>query len=245
MISTREQFMHLMKEKGTLSLEEIANTLEKNSDYILGLSEGDNSYFNFLVDEKKIISLKGIGSERCFFCGDESVKFDKYNQSTMGILLSDIPKELILGMKQNYEIIPNDVSFKGVRGHKKCYNSIDLFFRLKKEDDPIKKLNDTEEIVCWDCSSWYGGWVDASEVEEKCSQKYIKEEQAGHQGCIGSRYACNFFSPCNDMKTHPEFERKRELWEKIKEETDKRTLQGYKNFVQLLKDKYWLIPDSI
>lgn len=244
MVSTREQLIHLMKQEKALSIDEIAKKLDKTSDFVKGMLESNRDYIVTNVGNVAVASISGLGDERCFFCADEGIKQDRYNQSTMSVYISDIPKEVLENKNLFDSFIPRNVHINGIRAHRKCYNSIDLFFRQKEDEGMLKRIEDNNKLTCLYCQSFSGEWIDNSEVEEKCNHPFIKEETTGHQGCLADRYACNLFSPDSEMRKNPDFEKERVLWQQIKPQIEQRTMQGYKNLVALLEKRYWIIPKN-
>lgn len=198
-----ELYQILKKQKG-VSLVQLAKELSVSEDFVLGMIESNKLY---LIKEN-IIALSGLGTDQCIVCSENGM--DDHN--SIGIVL---PKEFLNGYKLNGKLS------LGIRGHKKCYSSIDVFFRCSCG------------LVCWDCSSWSGEWVAGDEVEEKCSK--LKHHYTGHQGVIEREDICNFFSPRLYIKKEDDSQENKNKWGKIKSEIEQRTLGGYKNLVVLLE----------
>jgi hypothetical protein len=205
-METAIQMSALMKRQKAMPLEKLAKDLGVSQDFVLGIIDSSIIYKR----EKDLISLIGLGTERCIVCGENIGEYDN-------IFKAKIPDELINGRK-----LDSSLYYGEIKGHRKCYSEIDVFFRYEDKNS---------SLVCWDCNHWSGAWVDGDEVEEKCY--VLNEHDVGHRGVIGRNKICNLFSPDSDMKP-----KDRKYWEKIKPEVQRRTQQGYKNLVAVLEKAY-------
>jgi hypothetical protein len=206
-----EQIMTYLKQHHGVPLMELASQVKKSEDYIMGVME--SSISKTYLNKNGIIVLNGLGDKLCVVCGEEN------DWKSMPIR---IPDEILKGRQVN----PSTLN-----GHKKCYETIDVFFRV----DNI--------LSCIDCSNFSGEWIDGDEVLEECYKHKFKE--SGHQGVIAGNKMCNFFSPDMYMRDekNPKYVKERKVWNEIKSNIEERTLKGYQNLITIL-EKSTLITDK-
>lgn len=194
-------FQYLRENKGA-ELAQLAEGLGVSPDFILGMVESNGLY----RIEGEFVTIAGLGTDRCIVCAED--RMNEHNSVKVRLPQDSLDDRRLKGISE-------------IRGHRRCYTEIDIFFRYQ------------EGLSCWDCSSWSGAWVDGNEVEERCSRLGVT--YSGHQGVIGADRMCNFFSPDHNMKTDDDNQWKRDKWERIKPEIEQRTQAGYKNLVSLLE----------
>jgi hypothetical protein len=178
----------------------LVSQLGVSKDFIRGMALVGKDYR--MVDD--IVMLSGLGVTKCVVCGDA----DRIFYSTTAVI--QLPSEMLNG-----KVLDPTLS-NGIIGHRKCYKTIDAYFRVEGQG-----------LVCWDCSSWSGGFVDGDEVMEKCRR--LHEETTGHQGVLGSNPICNFYKAGFDVE-----EKDKQTWERIKPEVEARTNKGYQNLIERL-----------
>ncbi len=212
----------MLKNEKALSMSELSNISGKSKDYLLGVIKSNHIYMHFEIPNEtgvgkkdssiEMVTLKGFGTNRCIVCGEGNV-------SEYDAMRIKIPKGILdikgLALKR-----PDHIN-EGILGHRKCYTSIDVFFRNK------------EGLTCWDCSSWSGEWIDGDEVLEKCYKWDYKEP--GHRGVIGANPICNFFHPNYNMKTNDNYAKERETFNKINFSIALKTKKGLENLMGLLE----------
>jgi len=203
-MDTNQQIMTYLKKNHGASLDALAKETQKSSEYIRGIVESDPTKIYKIVGDT--ITLKGLGDNLCVVCGEANTYF--------GSVPIRIPESILRGRQ---------TSISKIKGHRKCYATIDVFFR---EDNILK---------CGDCSNSFGGWVDGDEVEEQCIK--IDHKVTGHQGVLFGDPMCNYFSPDRHMcdKGNKEYDKKRGLWNEIEQAIEQRTLKGYQNLIEILE----------
>lgn len=200
---------YIKKEHGA-SLENIAKEIGLSTDFVAGLIDAEEDKYR-IID--KTISLNGLGSKLCVVCGESQ---DYSGHNTLPIMIPDL---FLNGKKLDSSL--NNGLHTYVKGHRGCYTKIDVFF------------TENNMLHCIDCSSFHGDIIDIDEVKEYCYR--LNYSEVGHKGVIASNPMCNYFSPDNDLKTNPTFEKHKEFWNSIQPEIIQRKEKGYKNLVAILE----------
>lgn len=200
------QLYKYLKEHKISSALNLASELKTSADFVLGMIESDNDYRKI---GKDIITFNGLGVERCVVCAEKGM--DHHNSVEIRL-----PPELIRGKELDNSLL------SGVRGHRKCYSTVDLFFRYEGG------------FICEDCSSWAGKFLDGSEAEEKCNR--LEDKEVGHPGVMSKQYMCNHFTPRFELMNNLEHQEDREAWEKrIKPVIEEKTNKGYASLISILE----------
>lgn len=206
-----QQIIVYLRVNHGLSLEVLAKETQKSPEYIRGIVESDpNKIYKVIGD---IITLKGLGDGLCVVCAKDN---------DFRSIPIRIPDNILAGRQ---------LTNSSIKGHIKCYETIDVFFREKNI------------LHCVDCTNSSGAWVDGDEVEEECAK--IKHKVTGHQGVLFGDPMCNYFGPDSSMrdKRKKEYNKKRKIWAEIQPVIEQRTLKGYQNLINIL-EKAKLISDK-
>ncbi|MBD3259444.1 hypothetical protein GF371_02320 [Candidatus Woesearchaeota archaeon] len=205
MSKEREQLFKILMEKQGESIETLAKDLQVSPDFIRGIAAGNK---NFSLNDDFVL-LAGFGVSRCIVCSETDYMDEDYYGWRWAVNI-ELPSEML----RDYDLGPQ--YSREIRGHKKCYSKIDVWFRYE------------EGFHCIDCSSFRGEWVDGNEVVEGCS--IMKQRELGHQGVMADDNMCNYFRPDSEVT-----EDHAEKWERVKTAIEARTQQGYRSLIAHLE----------
>lgn len=204
----KKKFEQVMKKEKALTLQDLAEKFQVSTDYILGLIDSDSAYYL----EEDVVVLSGLGLDKCIICTEPMDEWDS--------LSVEIPAEMMRGyrLKKHLKM--------GIRGHRKCYSTIDVFFRYKSG------------LRCIHC--WYFDRPQQfpnGQVEEVCRRLHFRN--IGDSGFVAFKPICNYFKPSYEL-TKLENANESDTWKKIEPILKERTLRGYKILMAILEKVFLL-----
>jgi hypothetical protein len=199
-----------LKQNHGITIEKASKEFDTKQEYIKSIvSMDDNKYQT--IDG--MISFKELGKDLCVICCEHQ------DSNSMTITL---PEDILVNRTLDSRLE------EGIKGHKVCYESTNLFFRIPGTNN-VPKIT-----ACINCSSFRGEPINEDEVLEKCYK--LKFEEIGRQGVIADDPICNFFNPTINFKTtlNPEEQQRRKAWEATQYGVWHKTNQGYKRLIEIL-----------
>lgn len=204
-MSRKQDLYELLKKEKAAQLGDMAKRLNVSKDFVLGLICGDANY----AKQGDFVRLSLLGFDRCIVCAE----YAPSNQDSVNI---ELPIKFLDNIK-----LPNHLQRNGIRGHRECYSTVDVFFRYENG------------LLCDACSSMWAKQVDNDTVEEYC--EVLGDTGSRWSRLIRTQKMCNFYSPRDELT-----KRDKQLWGSIQPEISKRTKKGYERLVALIEKAYLL-----
>ena len=205
----RPEMFRYIKEQRAVSVEEIAKTLRLKEYQVNDILHLSNIYERLKQSggqSKDLITIKGIGIERCVVC---SGKNDDHS------VIMRVPSTYFTTFR------PVKKLSEGVRGHRNCYSDIGLLFNV-------------EGLSCFTCDNWYTEFSDEEPVREGChkfhTSKKVVGEPGSYEACnFYSPDSAVKLSGFNGYKIS------RGVWGKAQSQVTEKTQEGYKKLVAILE----------